>query len=123
MSQGAPPGVYQQTALLRKYQTPAEEKLWLLLRQKPGGYKFRRQHPLGFFILDFYCHAAKLAIEIDGDVHQLEKVENNDEEREQTIRKMGVDVIRFTNEQVLNEAHKVVKEIVIYIDRRSILSK
>ena len=68
---GASPEIFRRANDLRKRMTPAESALWTLLRNKKlDGYKFRRQHPAKTFILDFYCHSIKLAIELDGGIHK-----------------------------------------------------
>ena len=71
--------------------------------------RFRRQHPIGIYIADFYCHAAKLVIEVDGKVH-LQKIEY-DRERTAVLNGFGIDVIRFSNEEVLGDIDGVVERI------------
>ena len=73
------------------------------------GLKFRRQHPIDIFIVDFYCHDARLVIEIDGEIHK-ERVEYDDG-REAEIERYNIKVIRFSNIEVLKEIEKVVKSI------------
>jgi len=95
---------------LRKEQTPSEKILWNELRnRKLYGVKFFRQHPLvyeedrgivHFFIPDFYSAEQKLVIELDGKIHEYQK--NYDQERDFIIKKMGLTVIRFKNEEVRN---------------------
>ena len=80
--------------------TEAEIKLWCYLKTHPLGFKFRRQHPLAYFIVDFYCHAAKLVIEVDGAVHNLAENKLADAERQSYIEEQGLQVIRFTNKEV-----------------------
>ena len=75
---------------LRDNQTRSELILWQYLKQKPKGYKFRRQHPIGIYILDFYCHALKLVIEADGGIHTDEQVRQHDIERQQTLEVHGL---------------------------------
>jgi len=82
---GADKLLFERAATARKQQTFAEEILWNYLRTKPHGLKFRRQHLLACYILDFYCHQLKLAIEVDGSIHQLEEVKRNDKERQQLL--------------------------------------
>ena len=84
---------------LRQPQTPAERKLWARLRNRQlSGLKFRRQHPIDRFIVDFYCAACRLAIEIDGDSHagQVEY----DQARTEWLEARGCRVIRFSNRDV-----------------------
>ena len=87
---------------MRNNPTPAEDALWSVLRNRQlGGFKFRRQHRILPFILDFYCVQLKLAIEVDGPIHELSK--EQDEFRTKYLNDLGIDVLRFSNEQVLND--------------------
>ena len=81
--------------------------LWGYLKAKPNGFKFRRQHPLGIYIADFYCHKLKLVIELDGSVHDNEEVKKNDALRQKLIEEDGLNVIRFTNKEVMNNIQNV----------------
>jgi very-short-patch-repair endonuclease len=95
---------------LRRDQTPAERQLWACLRGKQlGDFRFRRQHPIGPFIVDFCCLSPRLAIEIDGDSH-AEQVEY-DESRTAYLKEHGYAVIRFTNEDVQRRLESVLDEI------------
>jgi cyclase len=102
MFYSAGPLLFGRAKELRNHMTNAEIKLWGYLRTHPGGFKFRRQHPLAFFIVDFYCHAAKLVIEVDGGIHNSIEHQLADAERQSYIEDQGLRVIRFTNEDVLN---------------------
>ena len=73
--------------------------------------KFRRQHPIGNYIVDFYCHKLKLAIEIDGEIHQVKKQKEYDLQRSEKFNKQGITIIRFTNYQVIYDLRKVVQQI------------
>jgi very-short-patch-repair endonuclease len=73
MFSGADSFLFERASKLRKQQTFAEEILWNYLRTKPFGFKFRRQHAFSIYILDFYCHSLKLAIEVDGSFTMLLK--------------------------------------------------
>jgi very-short-patch-repair endonuclease len=99
---------------LRKNQTNAEELLWQLLRgKKLNNLKFRRQHPLkAGFIIDFYCAELKLGIEIDGGYHNIAEQQERDVERVKIINEYGINIIRFSNEKVLNHTFDVLNEIV-----------
>ncbi len=99
---------------LRKNQTPAEVKLWSLLRsRKLNGIKFRRQHPVKpLFILDFYCMKHKIAIEVDGGYHKKYMQTQVDVERTMLLNRMGIKVIRFTNEEVLENSGWVIQQII-----------
>jgi len=93
---------------LRKNATPAERVLWECIRRKALGYKFRRQHVVFGYIVDFWCPALRLAIEIDGKVHDPIK----DAKRDKHLKQDGVDtVLRFTNEQVFDNLSGVIIEI------------
>ncbi|MDP3112912.1 MAG: DNA methyltransferase [Thermodesulfovibrionales bacterium] len=109
---GAKPTLFENAGSLRKAQTEAEEKLWQALRNKKiNNCKFRRQHPIGQFIADFYCHEAGLIIEVDGGYHNKADQKTYDEARTQVINDFGVKVIRFTNEEILSNLTEVVKKV------------
>jgi very-short-patch-repair endonuclease len=96
--------------------TRAEKKLWDALRNcKFQNYKFRRQHPIGQFIADFYCHKARLIIEVDGNIHSHETVAEHDAGRTFELEKYNIKVMRFSNEAVLNKLEKVLSEIEIVL--------
>ena len=102
--------VQQRARELRKEQTPAEQKLWARLRRKQlHGLRFRRQHPIGPFIVDFCCVAHKLVVEIDGHSH-AEQIEY-DEARTARLEEQGYKVVRFNNEQVHRHLDAVLTEI------------
>jgi very-short-patch-repair endonuclease len=93
---------------LRKNQTDTEGKLWSILRNRQlKGIKFRRQHPVDKYILDFYSPAYKLGIEADGGQHYDEKGRRQDEVRTKTLFKHGVEIIRFSDLDVLNNIEGV----------------
>ena len=85
MFDGAGNFLFAMASELRKRQTFAEELLWEYLKTKPLGFKFRRQHVYGIYILDFYCHALKLVIEVDGSIHNEEAVKQNDQVRQKHL--------------------------------------
>jgi very-short-patch-repair endonuclease len=96
----------------RQDNTPAEQALWEAIRLKRlDGFKFRNQHAIGPFIVDFYCHASKLAIEVDGEYHEDKIQKENDAERTRLIEASGVKIIRFTNQEVLNDLTVVLEKI------------
>jgi very-short-patch-repair endonuclease len=81
--------------------TPAENRFWQYVRsRKMEGYKFRRQHPIGKFIVDFYCHRLRLVVEIDGSIHELNHIKKYDLEREARLKELGLSILRFSNEDV-----------------------
>ena len=103
MHAGAEPEIFRFAEKLRSNMTEAERKLWEFLRLKPKGFKFRRQHPFGRYILDFYCHKAKLSIEVDGKSHELAEQKELDETRTIVIENYGIRELRFTNKEVMNQ--------------------
>ncbi|MFO7586200.1 MAG: endonuclease domain-containing protein [Anaerolineales bacterium] len=95
---------------LRQNMTPAEKVLWQALRaNRLNGIHFRRQQVIAGFIVDFYCHAASLVIEVDGGIH-LQQVES-DRKREQALTERGFRILRFQNEQVFNDLDGVLAQI------------
>jgi very-short-patch-repair endonuclease len=96
---------------LRKRMTPAEKLLWNKLKNGIYGYKFRRQHPILFFVADFYCHPARLVIEIDGGYHNAKEQHDYDEGRSHELQSLGIKVIRFSNSEVLSNSKKVINAI------------
>lgn len=89
---------------LRLHLTDAEQRLWPSLRdRRMGGFKFRRQHPIGTYIVDFYCHQARLAIEIDGGQHNQDDQRLYDERRTAYLEAQGIHVLRFWNHHALRE--------------------
>jgi very-short-patch-repair endonuclease len=109
---GAEAFAFHNAEKLRKYQTESEYILWEQLKNKKlGGIKFRRQHPICRFVVDFYCHSSKLVIEIDGGIHKDTKVKENDKNRQAEIEELGLKVIRFSDSDVLFNTTKVLEEI------------
>ena len=103
---------FDKAKTLRKDSTPAEKQLWKMIRNRDvKGFKFRRQHPLLYFVADFYCHEALLVVELDGSIHELEDVKQYDKQREEKIIALGITVLRFTNEEVFAEPEMVIKKI------------
>jgi very-short-patch-repair endonuclease len=97
---------------LRKQMTPAEKALWAELRRvTPEQVHFRKQAPIGPFVVDFASHAAKLVIELDGGVHNAPDVASSDAERQAWIEGRGYRVLRVRNEDVLKDALTIAKYI------------
>ena len=96
----------------RKNPTEAESVLWNTLKAKGVGLKFRRQHIIEDFIVDFFCNEKKLTIELDGGYHRVPEQMKKDEERTARLQELGYTELRFTNEQVLCDIDNVIKEIV-----------
>lgn len=114
----AGPLIFENARLLRSKMTQAETKLWEFLRTKPGGFKFRRQHPLGIYIADFFCYQLKLVIEVDGRIHERAAIRQADTERQKLIEADGIKVMRFTNDQVLTNIEAVIKTISAYCNEK-----
>ncbi|MEI7603883.1 MAG: endonuclease domain-containing protein [bacterium] len=106
---------------LRNYSTPYERKLWFYLKNnKMNKYKFRRQHSIGKYILDFYCPKIKLAIELDGRIHTDDAVFLNDSEKEAFLMKKGITVIRFGNIDIIKNLEGVLNTIRTTLSLRDI---
>ena len=88
--------------------------------KKLGGYRFLRQYPLGRYIADFYCSAARLAVEVDGQIHDEKGQKEYDNIRDNEIGSRGVRIIRFPNEQILNDMEGVLKRLRCMLDRISL---
>jgi len=109
---GATPEIFLRAAELRRNMTLAEKILWNeLSAKKLSGYTFRRQHPINNFIADFYCHKARLVIEIDGSIHEVRDHKIYDEGREDELEKFGLATIRFTNNQIMNNIESVLSKL------------
>ena len=104
---------------LRKNQTDAEKKLWSLLRNRQlGGTKFRRQFSIGKYILDFYCAEYKIGIEADGGQHFDEKGKSRDDRRTGELSKKQIQIIRFSNIDILTNIEGVCEVILQAIEKR-----
>ena len=107
---GTTPQIEAEARRLRHNMTPAEKALWDALRgKKLDGLKFRAQHPVGPCILDFWCPALKLVVELDGGIHR--KQQAYDDTRTEQLEHYGYRVIRFSNEQVLTDLPSVLDSI------------
>ena len=103
---------------MRHSATRAEGRLWRWLRDRRfSGYKFRRQHPLGSYILDFYCPELKLAIEVDGRQHKTPDMIDYDDKRSATLRRDGIHTLRIPNEDLIRDGRCVEEMIVVTVDR------
>lgn len=111
MFEGASHIIFENAKHLRKNMTNAEKVLWGYLKTGIEGLKFRRQHPIGIYIADFYCHKAKLIVEIDGSVHNEKDVKEADDARQKELERWGYTIIRFTNDQAINSITDVIKMI------------
>jgi very-short-patch-repair endonuclease len=90
MHDGATPKVFKNAAKLRENMTQSEIRLWEYLKTKPFGYKFRRQHPIAGYVLDFYCHKLRLSIEVDGGYHLKKEQKEKDIERTAYLNSVGI---------------------------------
>jgi type I restriction enzyme R subunit len=105
-------GLIDKARELRKRQTKAEEVFWELVRNRNFlNLKFRRQHQIGPYIVDFYCDEFKLIIEFDGEVHSTNEQQKHDNTRDKYLTSLGNRVLRFKNEELLNNAEFVLEKI------------
>jgi very-short-patch-repair endonuclease len=112
MYYGADSNTLRAAHILRRSMTKAEAVLWKRLKdRKLFCTKFRRQHPVNIFIVDFYCHEYRLVIEVDGDIHSDDIANQYDQSRTEVLNKFGLKVIRFTNDQILYSLDSVIGEI------------
>ncbi len=103
---------------LRRQPIPSEVRLWLLLRNRQyRGLKFRRQHSIGWYILDFYCPALRLAIEVDGESHAKPGRDVRDERRQRWIEREGITVVRFLSSDVIGNIDGVMERLDEVVDR------
>jgi very-short-patch-repair endonuclease len=103
---------------LRRVMSAPEVVLWQRLRLRPGGFKFRRQHPAGDFILDFFCSEARLAIEVDGFAHEAGNRPQADEMRNSWLRLRNVETLRISAAEVNRSPHQVIEWIVTKCEER-----
>jgi very-short-patch-repair endonuclease len=115
MFYGATPEIFRKAEMLRENMTTSEKALWEILKRGIDGYKFRRQHPIDIFIADFYCHKARLVIEIDGDIHNIGEIHEYDEGRTDELENYGIKVIRFKNQEVNDNIEQVIETIKIHL--------
>jgi len=119
MFYGADAETFESASILRREMTLPERILWKRLRNRNlFKVKFRRQHPIDIFIVDFYCHELKLVIEVDGEVHNDRDIAEYDLGRSAELEKYGIKILRFSNDQiftditlVLNKIHKKITEL------------
>ena len=109
---GAKAELFTLALQMRKNPTEAERAMWKILRKfRQSGFPFRRQHPVHFYIADFYCHKLRLVIEVDGGIHTENEIPSHDEGRTGELERFGIKVIRFTNSQILQEGNLVVEKL------------
>lgn len=106
----APKYVIALARKMRLNMTDTEKILWNELKNKKlSGYRFRCQHPVHRYILDFYCHAAALALEIDGDVHKTHH--EYDKFRDEFLENCGITTLRFSNDEIIHDVKDVLNRI------------
>ena len=117
---GSKPDLFRLALSHRNNPTESESILWEHLRKfRSEGFIFRRQHPVDIFIADFYCHKLKLVIEIDGEYHFRDNSLEYDDSRTGELERFGISVIRFKNEEVLNNCEAVLSKILVKIKELS----
>ncbi|RYG43548.1 MAG: endonuclease domain-containing protein [Chitinophagaceae bacterium] len=116
---GASPQIFENAKELRRASTAAEDLLWQELRnRKLAGLKFCRQHPLNNYIADFYCSEKQLVIEVDGNIHNNPEIKEYDERRTKDLADMGIQVLRFTNDEVETNMPNVLQRIKDFITKQ-----
>ncbi|MFO1430791.1 MAG: endonuclease domain-containing protein [Candidatus Competibacteraceae bacterium] len=106
------PSLKPRRKALRSTMTPAEIKLWQVLKHSQlDNLKFRRQHSIGPFIVDFYCPSARLIVELDGSTHDNETAWQRDEQRTAYLESLGLRIVRFENRDVIENLEGVLAEI------------
>jgi imidazole glycerol-phosphate synthase subunit HisF len=109
---------FENAKALRNNMTGAEQLLWSRLSKNQLGIRFKSQHPISNYIIDFYCHAAKLVIELDGDIHFDNDAQQKDADRQTELENLELIVIRFTNEEIFKNTNEIIGEIKIRINGR-----
>jgi len=113
----AKPELFRLANHMRHNPTEAEQILWNELRKfRSKGYIFRRQHPIDYYIADFYCHKVKLVIEVDGGIHSEVQNIEYDDNRSGELERYGISVIRFKNAEILNDLEVVLSRIIHYLN-------
>jgi len=114
---------FQLARALRRFMTDAEKRLWEELKNRKFlGLKFRRQHPIHWYIADFYCHEKRLVIEVDGLIHKQRTVKEHDNNRSAELDRLGISVIRFTNDQALTSLPEVLEDIATFANNLPTIS-
>jgi len=117
MYQNASKHLMNRATALRERETKAEQAFWeLVIENQIKGYKFRRQHALSFYVVDFYCHKLQLVIELDGNIHDLEEVIERDASRQKAIESLGLRVYRFSNSEVLDQPSQLIQNLLRIIE-------
>ena len=103
--------IFQIAERLRRDMTASEKIIWDRVCKNQLGVRIRRQHPVWKFIADFYCHEVKLVIEIDGGIHLLSENKEYDISRDIILKEFKIEILRFTNDEVINEPGLVIEKI------------
>ena len=111
MFYGSSPVIFANAKKLRNEPTASEIIFWSLLKQHFPVYRFKRQHPISQYIADFYCHKLKLVIEIDGAFHLSDESKINDKIRDEFMQSLGLEIIRFTNQEVCEKGENVIMRL------------
>ncbi|HSU27809.1 MAG TPA: acetylglutamate kinase [Chitinophagaceae bacterium] len=111
MYYGASKKIFQRAEELRKTMTLAEETLWNRIHINDWHLKFRRQHPIALYVVDFYSHKVKLVIELDGGIHDDSEVKGYDKGREEHLAEFGLTILRFHNDEVIHNIEEVINKI------------
>lgn len=120
MYYGADSKTKRAAGILRRNMTLPEIILWKKLKDRNiFKTKFRRQHPINIFIVDFYCHEYKLVIEIDGEIHNNERNKEYDSVRTAELNKFGIKVLRFSNDEVFTNIDSIIKKVIQTISKDS----
>jgi very-short-patch-repair endonuclease len=110
------PSTLKRARKLRREMTLPEVLLWIQLKQRPGGLKFRKQHPLGHYVADFYCDVVKLVIEVDGVSHDMGDQPQFDEMRDSFFLNQGLRTLRIPAGDVLKNIEAVIQYILVAAD-------
>ena len=120
MFYGANKSIFLRAIELRNNMTEAEKILWQELKKKEiFKARWKRQHPIDIFVVDFYCHKYKLAIEVDGEIHLDEEIREHDDGRAHDIEKLGIKILRFKNKEVFENIESVKNRILHEINSLS----
>jgi len=109
MFYGAKPSIFEKAKFLRENMTVPEKALWSRLNKNQLGVRFKPQHPIANFIVDFYCHKILLVIEVDGEYHNYKG--QSDRSRSDELEKYNLTILRFKNEEILKDISTVILKI------------
>ncbi len=105
---------------LRRSNTPAEEKFWKYARKgQLNGLKFKRQHSIGRYVVDFYCASNRLIVELDGGIHDTPEQRKRDIDRDTNLKEMGFTILRFKNQEVFNSINLVIQKILNTVEHKN----